>query len=133
MPGALTTTKDYLSTGEAAELCSVTRDTVLKWIAAGRLPAKRTAGGHHRIPHHSLIPILQGGSTTGSLREETQSSPERGAALPFQYCWEFYSRNGKVPAGCMECIVYRSGTRRCYELSRLPVEAGHTRLFCERT
>ena len=28
--------------------------------------------------------------------------------------------------------MYRSRTRRCYEMSSLPAEAGHVRLFCEK-
>ena len=120
MPGS--PTKDYLSTGEAATLCSVTSDTVLKWIKAGKIPANRTPGGHHRIPHSALLPIVEAGKPT--------SRDTRDRSL-FQYCWEFNSQSGKVPGGCRECIVYRSGTRRCYQMRDLPAEAGHARLFCE--
>jgi len=43
-----------LTTGQAARICSVTADTVLKWIRSGYLPARRTAGGHHRILEKDL-------------------------------------------------------------------------------
>ncbi len=43
-----------LTTGQAAKICSVTPDTVLKWIHSGALPARRTAGGHHRIDEQDL-------------------------------------------------------------------------------
>jgi excisionase family DNA binding protein len=36
--------RNLLSTGRAAELCSVTPDTILKWIKRGRLSGVRTAG-----------------------------------------------------------------------------------------
>ena len=57
--------KRFLSTGEAARICSVTRDTVLKWIHSGRISAIRTMGGHHRIDFRDLerfmteLPSLQ--------------------------------------------------------------------------
>ena len=43
-----------LTTGQAAKRCSVTADTILKWIRSGYLPAQRTAGGHHRIAETDL-------------------------------------------------------------------------------
>lgn len=48
----------------------------------------------------------------------------------FQYCWEFNSKDGRIPDGCRSCIVYRSGTRRCYEMTSLPAQAGYVGLFC---
>lgn len=39
----------YLSTGELAKLCNVTKHTVLTAIDKGVLTASRTPGGHHRI------------------------------------------------------------------------------------
>lgn len=113
---------DYLTTGEAAALCSVTPDTVLKWIKAGRIPANRTPGGHHRIPHSALIPIVN----------LTQRVPQTDWGTDsFQFCWEFNSRDGQMPEGCRQCIVYRSRTRRCYQMRSLPSEAGHARIFCD--
>ena len=43
-----------LTTGQAAKLCAVSTDTVLKWIRKGRLKAFRTAGGHCRINRPDL-------------------------------------------------------------------------------
>jgi len=37
------------TTGEIAKFCDVTINAVKKWIAAGKLPAFRTPGGHYRI------------------------------------------------------------------------------------
>ena len=47
-----------VSTGKAAELCSVTPDAVLKWIKTGKIQATRTAGGHYRISKECLKPFL---------------------------------------------------------------------------
>jgi len=38
-----------------------------------------------------------------------------------------------MPEGCRGCIVYRSGTRRCYELNGLPAGAGYVGLFCKKS
>ncbi|MHC4663312.1 MAG: helix-turn-helix domain-containing protein, partial [Planctomycetota bacterium] len=48
----------YLTTGQAAIRCSVSPDTVLKWIRSGLLPARKTAGGHHRINERDLDRVL---------------------------------------------------------------------------
>lgn len=114
--------KNHLTTGQVAELCSVTPDTVLKWIRAGRLPARRTPGGHHRVPRSALDNLL------GS-KESTSSTPDRPAVI--HYCWEYNSKSGKITSECRDCVVYRSRTRRCYEISGLPVEIGHARRFCK--
>lgn len=37
------------TTGEIADLCHVTINAVKKWIAAGKLEAFRTPGGHYRV------------------------------------------------------------------------------------
>ena len=49
-----------LTTGQAAKLCAVTPDTVLKWIKKGRLEATRTAGGHYRVALPDLEPFMAG-------------------------------------------------------------------------
>ncbi|MCP4711643.1 MAG: excisionase family DNA-binding protein, partial [Planctomycetes bacterium] len=113
---------DYLTTGEAAELCSVTPDTVLKWIKSGHIPANRTPGGHHRIPHSALIPIIN----ARPPKQQASSDLE-----PFQYCWEFNADEGATTAGCRKCIVFRSRSRRCYQMRNPPVEAGHSRIYCD--
>jgi len=89
-----------LTTGQAAELCSVTPDAVLKWIKAGKLPASRTAGGHYRVDPVDL---------------------ERLGLLPlygeYRYCWEHRAKGGEVDAVCRTCLVYRARAERCYEVA----------------
>lgn len=115
-------TKELISTGQAAELCSVTADTVLKWIKTGRIPANRTPGGHYRIRRETLNNIIAEGSLSGLV----ENLPR-----PFQFCWEFYKKNGGSMEKCQECIVYRSRAMRCYEMIQLPDESGHARMFCK--
>lgn len=116
--------KEHLSTGEAAALCSVTPDTVLKWIRAGKIPAHRTPGGHHRIPRSVLLHLLHNDNPPITSDRITSS---------YQYCWEYYSDSGVIPDGCLDCIVFRSKSRRCYEMIGLPSEAGHVGQFCKGT
>ena len=114
--------KEYVSTGQAAELCSVTPDTVLKWIKSGKIPANRTPGGHYRISTGTLHSIIE----TESLEEES-----RAANRPFQFCWEYYDEGGGISDNCRKCIVFRSRASRCYEMIKLPEESGHARVFCQ--
>ena len=46
--------KDYFTTTEAANLLSVSPDTVLKWVRAGKIESYRTPGGHSRIPSEAV-------------------------------------------------------------------------------
>ena len=90
-----------LTTGEAAELCSVRPDTVLKWVKKGRLRAVRTAGGHHRIEHRVLESFLRAHRVGGESppANETTAQPVR--------CWEFFSDQGILRDACKQCVVYR--------------------------
>ena len=115
-------TREYVSTGKAAELCSVTADTVLKWIKIGRIPANRTPGGHYRIHRETLMNIIDEGDLPGQAAKSIR---------PFQFCWEFYKKNGGSMEKCNKCIVYRSRAMRCYEMIQLPGESGHAKTFCK--
>lgn len=126
-PGSMTQVlrrKDtFISTGQAAALCMVTPDTVLKWIKGGKLTASRTPGGHYRIRRVDVQQMIQ------PLQEEH----ENGNSKPFHYCWEYYADGDATRRDCLKCIVYRSRTKRCYEISGLPTEAGHSKLYCQES
>ena len=92
--------RGLLSTGDAAKVCSVTPNTVLKWIKGGLLPAQRTPGGHYRIDPRDLA----------------QRFPLRQAEGPV-YCWEHNAHNGELLEECRECLVYRARALRCYQLA----------------
>ena len=113
----------FLTTGQAANRCSVTSDTVLKWIRSGRLPARRTAGGHHRIDERDLSLVL---------RPSVERVPAGGRHGRIQYCWEF-NGNGTLLDGCRDCVVYRLKAQRCYEVARLAEVEGHSGLFCRES
>ncbi len=115
---------EHISTGQAAQLCSVTPDTVLKWVKSGRISANRTAGGHYRISRSAILTYLESG-------EFQQAQTPR--SHPFQFCWEYNSTQGEVKDGCLTCIAYRSRALRCYEMRELPSDAGYNGLYCKGT
>ena len=129
--------EQLMTTGQAAKLCGVTPDTVLKWIKKDRVPATRTAGGHYRIALPDLEPFMadfgqpspgsNGGTKTnskpvgGGTKEETGDVP----------CWEFLSDDGEVRETCRQCVVYRVKATRCFLMAGLESDVGHAHQFCE--
>ncbi len=116
---------ELLSTGEAARLCAVKPDTVLKWIKRGRLEAVRTAGGHYRIQLSDIEPLIRG-RTFGDL---TAPPPPHCTPQPLR-CWEYLSPTGEVPEGCKKCIVYRVRAAWCFQVAGLGRDVGHARHLC---
>jgi excisionase family DNA binding protein len=116
--------KRLLTTGEVAEICSVARDTVFKWIRAGYLPAARTAGGHHRVDRSDLDQFLAHSETP------KREVPQVGSPESPQYCWQHHGE-GKVLEGCKRCGVYLMRAQRCYEWFRAVGSAGQPGIYCE--
>jgi excisionase family DNA binding protein len=117
----------HITTGEAAELCSVQPDTVLKWIKKGQLRAARTAGGHHRIQHRDLQTFIQAHRVGGETLW-----PDESVAHAVR-CWEFFSEQGELREACKECVVYRVRAALCFELLGLGKAVGHAKLFCQNS
>ncbi|MFH1919839.1 MAG: helix-turn-helix domain-containing protein [Planctomycetota bacterium] len=117
---------NLLTTGQAAKLCSVTPDTVLKWIKKGRLDGVRTAGGHYRVERRELEPLLL------SQRPARSPSPQLPECYPQGLrCWEYLSDRGEVRDNCQECVVYRVRAARCFLMAGLEPDVGHARQFCQ--
>lgn len=118
--------KEFLTTSQAARLLSVSPDTVLKWVKAGKIKSTRTLGGHFRIPLAALerLSVDANGAAVGNGSAE---------APVYQYCWEYLARGGSVKKECRDCITYRSRSKRCYELRDLPEGMGCLRVYCEST
>jgi excisionase family DNA binding protein len=116
--------RQFLTTGEAARLCSVTPNTILRWVHAGRLKAATTSGGHHRISRSELVRFT-------ALDKAPDSAVH--AEKNYQYCWEFHGKDGVLPEGCLTCIVYRSRSGRCYQLAKMTTKLGHSHLHCTET
>lgn len=107
-----------LTTGQAAVLCTVTPDTILKWIKKGRLPAVRTAGGHFRVSEWDLRPFMA-----------KQKSPDTAAPAALR-CWEYHGGEGEPREECGNCVVYRIRAAWCFEVVGLGHDLGHSRKFC---
>ena len=115
-----------LTTGQAAQLCSVTPDTILKWIKKGRLKGTRTAGGHYRVDRQDLEPFM-GRSRVGRA---AMSSAGWGEVDDLR-CWEYLSDRGRIRDECRQCVVYQVRAARCFVVAGLDQEVGHARRFCE--
>lgn len=48
----------YYSTQQIAEMCHVTRGSVIRWIREGKLQAAMTAGGHSRVAAGEIAKLL---------------------------------------------------------------------------
>ncbi len=116
---------EFLTTGQAANICSVTRNTVFKWIQAGYLSARRTAGGHHRIDKRDLDQLMN------SSAQHRVSVDHPSQKSRYRYCWE-YNGQGKTQKACLDCAVYTLRALRCYEIAKLAPEAPHAKLFCNK-
>jgi len=115
-----------LSTGEAAGLCSVNPDTVLKWIKKGRLAATRTAGGHYRIDEHDLAALIPPHASADAFGPE----PFANNLRPLR-CWEYLSRPGSVRDECRKCVVYQIRAAWCFRIATsLGCEIGQKQSFC---
>lgn len=117
----------YISTGQAAKICSVTRDTVLKWIQSGHLPARRTAGGHHRILRSDLDRIVDFPADP----EPSAPAEERKVSEDVKFCWEHHG-DGRVTDECRACAIYAMRAQRCYEVLRLAPETVQSGIKCQR-
>ncbi len=117
-----------ISTGQASQLCSVTRDTVLKWVKRGKVQAIRTAGGHFRINEDSLKPYF----ANNFIDEQVIDKPvieEYSDGTSF--CWEYHSSGGDVKDGCRECMVFKTRAEKCYLMAGLGKGTGFTGTFCK--
>lgn len=127
---------DLLTTGQAAKLCAVTPDTVLKWIKKGRLKASRTAGGHYRVALPDLRPFLagfgQGEEPRASRQATVHVSSHDGTEATAEEvpCWEYLTVDGSVQEECKQCVVYRVRATRCFLMAGLDGDVGHSRQFC---
>jgi excisionase family DNA binding protein len=112
--------KVYLTTFQAAELLSVTPDSVLKWIKSGILEARRTPGGHYRIARKNIDVLLN----------KSKKTTISGDNQP-RYCWEFNLQDDNCTDSCVDCLVYKARAMRCYEMSSFPTDFGVLKLFCK--
>ena len=129
-------TPELLTTGQAAKLCAVTPDTVLKWIKKGRLKASRTAGGHFRVALPDLRPFMAGFGqkettlATVTIRPPVSSHEGTEGGAEAASCWEYLAVNGETKEECKQCVVYRVRATRCFLVAGLEGDVGHSKQFC---
>ncbi len=114
--------KSHFTTTQAARLLSVSSDTVLKWVKAGKLASYRTPGGHHRIPAEAVTALLPGDDAAGT------SPPDGSDHL---HCWDARAHDGGPDPACRDCPAYASRARRCHELRDDPVTFARLELDCD--
>ncbi|MFC1705987.1 helix-turn-helix domain-containing protein [Planctomycetota bacterium] len=114
-----------MTTGQAARLCSVKPDTVLKWIKKGKLPATRTAGGHYRVAPRDLEPFMPVRPVDG------HPGPRLGGSGRTLRCWEYMDLRGEQRDECKACVVYRSRASWCFAMADLESDIGHAKLYCD--
>ncbi len=117
--------KEFLTTSQAAKILSVSPDTVLKWVKAGKIKSNRTFGGHFRIPA-SEVKLFN-----GSVSDDLDNVNNGHLAVPYQYCWEYLAAGGPIKSECKDCITFRSRASRCYELKDIPGGLGCLNLMCD--
>lgn len=115
-----------LTTGQAAKLCSVTPDTILKWVKRGRLRGGRTAGGHYRVEREELDSFILASRPANTSAQHISESYPRTLR-----CWEYLSDRGDVRDDCQQCVVYRVRAARCFLMANLEQDVGHARRFCQ--
>ena len=117
-----------LTTGQAAQLCSVTPDTILKWIKKGRISSARTAGGHYRIRRGDLERLI-----VAPRPHKSRSLRSPPCSRRRLRCWEYLGQRGKARDNCRQCVVYRVRAARCFLMANLETDVGHARQFCGRS
>ncbi len=118
--------REWLSTGQAAKLFSVTSDTVLKWIRKGRLGGVRTAGGHYRVRRRDVVALL------GPCPPAGGSSPEPRARVssPPLRCWEYLTGRDGIRDECKQCSIYQVRAGWCFEMAGMGFDIGHSKQLC---
>ena len=117
--------KEYYSTVEAAEICSVTRFSIINWANKGILKSSKTPGGHRRIHRADLIEFIK----TYRIGLDAIRSEDLISKADFLRCWEFHQGSKEKDLhNCKLCVVFLSNTKKCYTLRE---HVGHKKTFCE--
>ena len=117
--------KEYYSTVEAAEICNVTRFSVINWTNQRILKSTKTPGGHRRIHRADLISFIK----TYKLGINEIKSANLIKQSDFLRCWEYHrSPSMKGIHDCKLCIVFLSDTKKCYTIRE---HVDHQKIFCK--
>jgi excisionase family DNA binding protein len=117
--------RSYFTTNDIAQMCNVTRQTVINWIKTGKLKANLTPGGHRRVLHEELVSFFKENQMEVSVIQDYEE--RHGWRIPF--CWEYFavgfaSRSSRHQCDC--CLVKEARAQRCYALAPLMRKEGET-------
>jgi excisionase family DNA binding protein len=115
-----------LTTGQVARFCLVTPDTIVNWIKAGRLLARRTAGGQFRVLVDDLRAFLLANGMETDLLDA-----RHGKCV---HCWDGPDarRAGPIDGDdCATCLVFRTRAIRCFELRCALISRSEDIAACE--
>jgi excisionase family DNA binding protein len=122
--------KYYFTTNDIAQMCNVTRQTVINWIKTGKLKANLTPGGHRRVLRDDLVSFFEKNRLEISIIQDYEEKHRKRTP----YCWEYFSMGFVTGASlheCDRCPVKRARAQRCYELADLfPKEADFCHTDC---
>jgi len=118
--------QDYYTTTEAAKLLSVSADTVLKWVRADKIESYKTPGGHARIPKEAIERLLL---DMKNVDEEISNETETREQF-FRFCWDLFSKDGRIKEECLNCKAYLTRASRCFEMLKIPKQLEMLNLKC---
>lgn len=113
----------YFTTNDVAQMCNVTRQTVINWIKSRKLNAILTPGGHRRVLKEDLVKFFIENNLDTDVIEEFEE--KRKKRIP--YCWEYFAMGfaGKDSRHeCQNCIVKAARAQKCFVLAPIVREKG---------
>lgn len=113
--------KGILTTGDVANICKCSHDTVKRWLESGRLPGHRlTPQGQWRVLPKDLVAFMERRGLPIDDKARVILGVPEPAVKDFVYCWEFHVRNkthpGREERGCENCLVFKTRAKECYVL-----------------
>lgn len=98
--------RPYLTVGEVAEQCGVTRRTVLNWITKGRLDAARLPNGRYSV-HEAVCKAFMAQRNLAAAQRARWTWPGKG-----EHCW--LCNADREDHRCWACMVYRAHAMHCF-------------------
>ncbi|NQT83306.1 helix-turn-helix domain-containing protein [bacterium] len=125
--------KQVLTTGDVANICKCSHDTVKRWLESEQLPGHRLPPhGQWRVLPKDLLDFME----RHSIPIDEEASSLLGAPEPpikdYIYCWEFHKRNRSHAAAegksCEDCLVFKTKAKDCFVLRK---QAGPEQVLCQ--
>ena len=99
-------TREYITTTQMAEMCGVSRFTIINWVKQRKITTIKTAGNHRRILLGESLRVLE----SLSLKNQSPESQTN--------CWMFHAERAES-GKCRNCLIYKRHIDACFLLVRL--------------